>query len=144
MAAMDAAAWIQVLFLGGLAGALGQTARAVVGIKKVNDQAAAEKVNTEQLIVASRLFISLIIGFVAGALAALIMGVDTTGFDTAQILGLAATGYAGTDFIEGIISKVTPTGTTPAPTAAGGGTVNQPVPQAAVQPALAPVDDYLG
>ena len=142
---MDASAWIQVLFLGGLAGALGQTARAIVGIKKVNDQAAADHVSTEHLIVASRLVISLIIGFVAGALAALIMGVKTTGFDTAQILGLAATGYAGTDFIEGIISKVTPTGASPAlPAASGSGTGAAPAQQAAVQPAAAPVDDFQG
>ncbi|HET7717414.1 MAG TPA: hypothetical protein VFK86_17470 [Bauldia sp.] len=141
---MEAAAWIQVLFLGGLAGALGQSARAVVGIKKVNDQAAAEQVATENLIVASRLFISLVIGFVAGALAALIMNVGTGGFDTAQILGLAATGYAGTDFIEGIINKVTPT--TPVPKVADQTQVPAGPQARAGQaaPDALPADDYQG
>ncbi|HMN86215.1 MAG TPA: hypothetical protein PKA74_09550, partial [Bauldia sp.] len=67
----DASTWIEVLVLGGLAGALGQTARTVVGLKKLNDVANAEKVDPKDLFVASRLFISLTIGFVAGALAAI-------------------------------------------------------------------------
>ncbi|MEP0129990.1 MULTISPECIES: hypothetical protein [Alphaproteobacteria] len=105
----DASTWIQVLVLGGLAGAVGQVARTVVGLKKVNDIAVAEDVNPQHLIIASRLFISLTIGFVAGALVALAMGIDPANIATEEILGLAAAGYAGTDAIEGMIGRITPT-----------------------------------
>lgn len=105
----DASTWIQVLVLGGLAGAVGQVARTVVGLKKVNDIAVAEDVNPQHLIIASRLFISLTIGFVAGALVALAMGIDPANIATEEILGLAAAGYAGTDAIEGLIGRITPT-----------------------------------
>jgi hypothetical protein len=97
--------WIQVIFLGGVAGALGQAARTIVGIKKVNDLAVAAHTDPQDLIVASRLFISLTIGFVAGALAALVMDVNVEAIAVAQILGLASAGYAGADFIEGFINK---------------------------------------
>ncbi|SDB16581.1 hypothetical protein [Bauldia litoralis] len=105
----DASTWIQVLVLGGLAGAVGQVARTAVGLKKVNDVAVAEDVNPQHLIIASRLFISLTIGFVAGALVALAMGIDPANIATEEILGLAAAGYAGTDAIEGMIGRITPT-----------------------------------
>ncbi len=108
MTPTNSAQSISVLLLGGLAGAVGQAARAVVGLKKVNDRAAAENSDPSDLFVASRLFISLTIGFVAGALAILIMDVDISAISKEQILGLAAAGYAGADFVEGIISKVIP------------------------------------
>jgi hypothetical protein len=142
---MNAATWIQILILGGLAGALGQTARSIVGIKKINDAP-----GPETHFVASRLVVSLIIGFVAGALAAVIMEVPATDFDTAQILGLAATGYAGTDFVEGIIGKVTPTGTTDgASTTTTSTTTTTAVPAVTVVQTSPPVrtssfDGYLG
>ena len=135
--------WIQILFLGGFAGALGQGARAVVGIKKVNDQAAAENVNPQDLIVASRLFISLTIGFIAGALAAVLMNIDVAKISISTILGIAASGYAGTDFIEGIISKVTPTSS--AGGAAAGSNVKVEVrAPGSTAPTQRPSDDFLG
>jgi hypothetical protein len=39
---MSVTDWINVLLLGGMLGALGQGVRAVIGLKKVNDQAALE------------------------------------------------------------------------------------------------------
>jgi hypothetical protein len=142
MTESDAGQWIQILLLGGLAGALGQAARTVVGIKKVHDLAAAESVEPENLIVASRLFISLTIGFVAGALAILFIDFDIAKVSTSQILGLAATGYAGADFIEGIISKVAPSeaGAPGSSTATVPGTPPPAGPMTAPKPA----DDYLG
>jgi hypothetical protein len=142
MTESDAGQWIQILLLGGLAGALGQAARTVVGIKKVHDLAAAESVEPENLIVASRLFISLTIGFVAGALAILFIDLDITKVSTSQILGLAATGYAGADFIEGIISKVAPSEAG----APGNRTATDPGIAPPAEPMTAPklADDYLG
>lgn len=102
--------WIQVLLLGGMLGALGQGVRAVIGLKKVNDQAALEGRQMADLIEANTLIISLLIGFIAGALA--IVGIVDTSApmapDKELIITLLGAGYAGTDFIEGFIKKYLP------------------------------------
>lgn len=106
MAVID---WIHVLILGGIAGALGQGARVIIGLKKVNDQASVDNSATRDLIEASRLMVSLLIGFVAGALAAIAMGVQADqAVQSQQLLGLLAAGYTGADFIEGLMSRAVP------------------------------------
>jgi hypothetical protein len=53
-----------------------------------------------------QLILSLIIGGIAGTLAAtLFLGAE---INRQLLLGLAAAGYSGTDFIEGLISKYIP------------------------------------
>lgn len=53
-----------------------------------------------------RLILSLIVGGIAGSLAAIfLLGVE---IDKQLLLGLAAARYSGTDFIEGLISRYTP------------------------------------
>lgn len=137
---LTAVAWLQVLLLGGLVGALGQGARVVVGLKKLSDDAVAKGGEAES-IQPARLLTSLLIGFIAGALTALTLGLkmnDTVSLQ--QILGVAAAGYAGADFIEGFMSR-TPlsagataqTGSTTT-TTTGGSTV----------PASVTADGYLG
>lgn len=114
--------WILLILLGGLAGAAGQMARVVIGLKKLNETAEVANVPAKNLIEPARLFTSLAIGFTAGALAAMSIQTDMK-LTGQQVLALAATGYAGADFIEGMMSKLTPqekalkeslpTGTTP-------------------------------
>ena len=53
-----------------------------------------------------RLTFSLIFGGIAGCLAAILL--IETPIDKELLLGLVAAGYAGTDFIEGLMSKYTP------------------------------------
>jgi len=103
---MSAEQWLVVLLLAGLAGAGGQVARVVVGLKKLNDAAAAEGKTMADMIDVSRLSVSVLIGFVAGMLAAIGM------FDPAKpeingevLMGFAAAGYLGADFIEGLMSR---------------------------------------
>ena len=107
---MDVTDWINLLFLGGMLGALGQGVRAVMGLKKVNDQAALEGREMKDLVDASTLIISLVIGFIAGALA--IVGIVDTAKpmapDKELVITLLGAGYAGTDFIEGFIKKYLP------------------------------------
>lgn len=113
--------WILLLLLGGIAGALGQGARVIVGLKKVNDQAAARNGTPRELIQVSRLLLSLLIGFVAGALAAVAMNMkDSATISSAQILGLLAAGYTGADFIEGLMNRSVPAAA-PLPAAPGEG-----------------------
>ena len=102
--------WINLLLLGGMLGALGQGVRAVMGLKKVNDQAALEGRQMKDMVDASTLIISLVIGFIAGALA--IVGIADTSKamtpDKELVITLLGAGYAGTDFIEGFIKKYLP------------------------------------
>ncbi len=63
--------WLQIICLGGLMGAIGQGARTVIGLKKVNDAAASSAVSASDLFTASRILVSFAIGFIAGAVAAI-------------------------------------------------------------------------
>jgi hypothetical protein len=100
---------LEVLLLGGVMGLLGQGARAVVGLKGMTDQANALALNPNDLFQAARLLTSLLIGFLVGVAAALIFMSQATGteltIDWHILLGFAAAGYTGTDFLEGFISK---------------------------------------
>lgn len=113
--------WIVLIMLGGLTGALGQSARVLVGFKKLDDQAALEGKDRTQLMSTSRLVVSIGIGFTAGALAALFAKPNPASINLDQLLAFAAAGYAGADFIEGVMTRVVPS----APAAAG--TVGYPV-----------------
>ena len=98
------------LSLAGLMGMVGQGARAVIGLKKLNDANAAKDPSEADAFIASRLVVSLIIGFIAGVAAALALDLKKlmalTGDDIGLLMGLAAAGYAGTDAIEGFVSRV--------------------------------------
>lgn len=108
-ASWNAAQWMQVLGLGGVAGAIGQGARTIVGLKKTNDAASAANVSTREMIDGSRMIVSLAIGFVAGALAAIGIVDNLDVIPAEKIFALTAAGYAGGDFIEGLISRVSGT-----------------------------------
>lgn len=108
-ASWNAAQWMQILGLGGLAGAIGQGARAIIGLKKTNDAASAPNVSTRPVIEGSRMIVSLAIGFVAGALAGIGLIDNLDVIPTEKIFALTAAGYAGGDFIEGLISRVSGT-----------------------------------
>ena len=107
---MTALDWITGILLGGLLGILGQGIRIIVGLKKLNDEASAESVSFGSKFQAGRLGLSLLIGFIAGALA-MIGFSDPPGMATPTkelIITLLGAGYAGTDFIEGFIHKYLP------------------------------------
>jgi hypothetical protein len=93
-----------LLVLGGLMGMVGQGVRAIAGLKKMNDDAQSSGASSADLFVASRLIVSLLIGFIAGIIAALSLGldklmqIDANNFQL--LLGIAAAGYSGTDLIE--------------------------------------------
>jgi hypothetical protein len=121
--------WLQLLAFGGLAGALGQGARTVIGFKKLNDATSGGGDKTVgDLIEPQRLIVPLVIGFIAGALAAATTVQDLGKISLQQVLALAAAGYAGADFLEGIISRIKPAPGVPAGqegVGTGGGTGEQ-------------------
>ena len=115
---MSATEWMALLVLGGLVGALGQGLRAVGGWKKVYDQADQENKPFSKLFEPSTFLISLLIGFIAGALAILALSGGQTdlaasSLDRKTLFSLFAAGYAGTDFIEAFIKKYPPEQTPP-------------------------------
>jgi hypothetical protein len=105
---MSVTDWLELILLAGLAGAVGQCARIIIGIKKVNDMASATNQSMGDIIQLSRLVISLLIGFVAGVLAVLVMSPNIHAITASTIMAFAAAGYTGADFIEGIMSRYEP------------------------------------
>ena len=100
---------LSTLMLAGLMGFVGQGARTIIGLKKLHDLNAVQPPGAQDAFVASKLLVSLMIGFVAGVLAALALGLEklagTGGITAEMLLGLAAAGYSGADFIEGFMAK---------------------------------------
>jgi hypothetical protein len=112
---MEIAVAILYIVLGVILGAVGQGARAVIGIKKAADEAAADgKTRVDEWFDLKRFLFSLIIGSIAGCLAAILL--LEAPVNQELMLGLVAAGYAGTDFIEGLISKYTPAAKPPCTT----------------------------
>jgi len=129
---------LEALLLSGLMGAVGQSVRAIVGLKGLADDNADPNVTNPEAFSPARLVVSLIIGFVAGVAAGLTIGLDKVALitpdNTKLLVSLCAAGYAGTDFIEGFMASYLPTAPTgPATPAAA------PAPAAAPPPAPAPV-----
>lgn len=98
---------INVIIAGGLLGALGQGIRIVIGLKKFNDDNESRKLEGKppEAFNASRLLISMFIGFVAGALGMIVKGSSLAKdgvYSTESIVMIIAIGYSGADFIEGL------------------------------------------
>jgi hypothetical protein len=106
--------WIPIVALGALMGFLGQAIRVIVGLKKTRDQAAALEQKFTDMFEPATMLISLLIGAVAGALAAIMILKPDAAISPGTLLGLAAAGYSGADFIEGFIARYLPTGSLPA------------------------------
>jgi hypothetical protein len=106
--------WLGILIAGIILGALGQGARTIVGFKKLNDATDAQSAAVDGW----RLLISFGIGGVAGALAAVNVLPLAETISKEQLLGIAAAGYAGADFIEGFIGQISGAATPAAQAAA--------------------------
>jgi len=133
------------LLLFGLMGLLGQGVRAAVGLKSAATLTAGIPTQQSQFN-AAYFFLSLMIGFIAGILAGLgLMAAskDLTTFhpELSTLLGIAAAGYAGADFIENTFTHLIPgIGNPPGGAAPGGGTASgTPVPPRNPPPATVPV-----
>jgi hypothetical protein len=102
---------LATLLLWGLMGLIGQGVRAVVGLKNA---AAAQSSNPtmQSSFNAAYLFVSLMIGFIAGVIAGIALNPqlipDASSVDMKTLLGIAAAGYAGADFIENSFSTIIP------------------------------------
>jgi predicted chitinase len=104
------------LLLAGFMGLLGQGGRAAIGLKSAATLAAGTPTQQSQFN-AAYFFLSLMIGFIAGVLAGIPLLKTLTGItpdDITVLLGIAAAGYAGADFIENAFTRLLPGMGTPA------------------------------
>ena len=99
MAAIQALTFIG---LGALLGAVGQGVRAVVGIKKELDSRQPEWFNGKEL------GMSFLLGAVAGCVAALSQYEPNIPISKELLIGFAAAGYAGADFLAGLMQRWMP------------------------------------
>jgi hypothetical protein len=104
---MTANQWLIVVTIGIIFGALGQGARVVVGMKKLYDNS-SDNNPMSVMIDGARLLISFGIGGIAGAFAAvtLISSAEIDKIEAQKLFAIAAAGYAGSDFIEGFMSRI--------------------------------------
>jgi hypothetical protein len=100
---------IYTVIAGGLLGAMGQGIRIAVGLKKLSDSnaqkiAKADVDDPPEKMDSGRLWVSIFIGFVAGAIGMIIKGTSlkgVNGYQTEAVVTIIAIGYAGADFVEG-------------------------------------------
>jgi hypothetical protein len=105
---MNPSQWLVILALGLLMGSVGQGARIVVGLKKANEEATSKGKSLPEVFEASTLLVSLLIGAIAGAVAAVTTITSDGSVSVTSLMGLAAAGYSGADFLEGIMQRYTP------------------------------------
>jgi hypothetical protein len=105
---MTASEWVMQFLVGGLFGALGQGIRVVVGLKKLNETAVREKRPFGDSFSPGLVFVSLLIGFVAGVLGILSTDLSLKTITRETIVLLIGVGYAGADFIEAFMRKHLP------------------------------------
>ncbi len=107
----DAGTTLTALILCGFMGMAGQGIRAAVGLKQSNSLGVT-KPDNQVAFSAAYFALSLMIGFIAGLVAGLVAGLkkftNINLDDPKLLLGIAASGYAGADFIENSLSIVIP------------------------------------
>ncbi|NET32480.1 MAG: hypothetical protein F6K19_10785 [Cyanothece sp. SIO1E1] len=92
------------MVLGTVLGAFGQGARAAVGLKKKFDQNPGSEL--KDWFDLKRLLLSLLMGAIAGCLSSILL--LEADLDSAFFIALLSAGYAGTDFIEGTLTRKAP------------------------------------
>lgn len=108
---MESSEILSTLILCGFMGALGQGVRAAVGLKSAAT-IAAQNPSQQTEFDAAYFALSLMIGFTAGILAGLAIGLQKFAKidpgDSKMLLAVSAAGYAGTDFIENAFTNLVP------------------------------------
>ncbi len=97
-------AWVLTIVLGALMGVVGQGIRAIVGLRKERDGAAALGRKFIETFAPRRLLISLSIGAIAGGVAAIVTA-PSAPVSWAALLGFGTAGYSGADFVEGVMGQ---------------------------------------
>ena len=126
--AMSISAWLQLIALGAITGAMGQVVRQIASLKKILDNNPSDRMG--ETLDQTRIVVNLLIGATAGIIGVLSIGIGTTHIDTKTILALVGFGYAGADFIESFMRRAAPTAAASATKGAAAAPRLQPVPDA--------------
>lgn len=96
--------------LGAVLGTVGQGIRVFVGLKKEADDAKSANATLESRLDLRRLWVSLFLALVIGAVAGVLAAIQNLGAEVTKehLILLISAGYAGTDFIEGLMRRNTP------------------------------------
>lgn len=105
---MDAIQTLSFVALGGLLGAIGQALRAAIGIKKEWEDPKNSGKRMKEWFDTKEFVISFILGAIAGILAALSEYASDVHLTKNLLFGFLAAGYAGADFIGGLMKKLLP------------------------------------
>ena len=111
--AMSSAAWLQVIALWAITGAIGQIIRQIASLKKILDNNPTDRMGV--VLDQTRIVVNLLIGATAGVIGALSMGLGASPLETKTVLSLIGFGYAGADFIESFMRRADPVSTVPPP-----------------------------
>lgn len=132
-----------ILFVSGLMGMVGQGARTIVGLKKVSDISDTAPSQAD-IFSASRIFIGLMIGFVAGVAAGLTAKVfDAPIMDGGVLFYLASMGYIGADVVEGFAQTLVKDKPSPQqPSTPASGVTPVPTPPKIIQTNLKPTEFF--
>ncbi|PTT72588.1 MULTISPECIES: hypothetical protein [unclassified Chryseobacterium] len=98
---------VSMILLGGLLGIVGQGVRMIVGLKKLNEENSQKKPGESiEKFHASRIWLSMFVGFTAGVLALIVKGIDEKFVYTKELaFAIIGAGYSGADFIEGLFNS---------------------------------------
>jgi cell division protein FtsX len=104
---MEAWSVLGYLMLGIVLGMIGQLVRVGIGYKKKLDEANAKGVNVNTLFDSKEILPSLMIAGVIGAAAGALGAIQILDqeINKETLITLLSIGYAGTDFIEGLLTK---------------------------------------
>jgi len=120
---------LSLLLLSGMMGMVGQGARTIVGLKKLSDLSNTAPSEADSF-AASRIFIGLMIGFIAGVVGGLTPKVfDAKTIDGDLLFYLASIGYIGVDVIEGFAQTLAGGRKPSTPADDGRGEVKKPLPE---------------
>jgi hypothetical protein len=105
---MDSIQTLTFIALGAVLGAAGQGIRAIMGIKKEIEKAKANGTTAQDWFDAKELYISIALGGIAGIGAAISVYQSEVQLSKDLLIGFLAAGYAGADFIGGLMQKWLP------------------------------------
>jgi len=104
---MSSSDTLAFLAIGALLGAAGQGVRAIVGLKKERDAAPPGK-SWREWFNGTELTVSFLLGAIAGIIAAISQYEPNVQLTKSMLTGFAGAGYAGADFIGGVLQKWLP------------------------------------
>lgn len=108
--------WLLLLAFGSIVGIFGQFLRVIAGLKKISDEASATQTTIADNFDSGRFYRSILIGSVAGFVAAFSSVSDLSQISHEVVLGIMAAGYVGADFIEAFVQSQLPKSVTTAAT----------------------------